>query len=273
MDVTAPVGAHGTFARARPGAHVAPVLHRKVPLADRPPLADAPLASHPSDAAPADATLVVRMAAGDVDALGAFYDRHGAAAYALARALVRVDADAEDVVAQTFAQLWRDAARYDATRGSVAAWVTTLTRSRALDLLRARRRRSSAEERAAAESAVLAGAVAPVGPSGGGPGAAIPLGGSAEAPDAALERGETARAVRASLVALPEPQRRAVVLAFFGGLSHPDVAAALGIPLGTAKTRIRAGLHRLRETLRPFAPEARTPDALAPQSAAAEVDT
>jgi RNA polymerase sigma-70 factor (ECF subfamily) len=142
--------------------------------------------------------------------------------------------------------------RYDAARGSVAAWITTLTRSRALDLLRARRRRASAEERAAAESAALAGADAFA---GGDPAAAVAIGGSAEAPDAALERGEAARAVRASLDALPEPQRRAVALAFLGGLSHPDVAAALGIPLGTAKTRIRAGLRRLRESLRPFAPE------------------
>ena len=80
--------------------------------------------------------------------------------------------------------------------------------------------------------------------------------GTGEPPDAALERGETARAVRASLGTLPEPQRRAVMLAFFGGLSHGDVAAVLGIPLGTAKTRIRAGLHRLRDALRPYAPEA-----------------
>jgi RNA polymerase sigma-70 factor (ECF subfamily) len=215
--------------------------------ATRPPLdADAR-----ADAARADAALVARAAAGDVDALGALYDRHGASAYALARAVVRDAADAEDVAAQVFAQVWRDAGRYDPARGSVAAWVATLARSRALDLLRARRRRAGAEERAAAEAAALAGADA----LGDALGAAVPLGGSAEAPDAALERGEAARAVRASLGALPEPQRRAVTLAFFGGLSHPDVAAALDIPLGTAKTRIRAGLRRLRDALRPYAPE------------------
>jgi RNA polymerase sigma-70 factor (ECF subfamily) len=211
---------------------------------------------------------VARAAAGDVDALGALYDRHAAAAYGLARAVVRDDADAEDVVAQTFAQLWREAGRYDPARGSVAAWVTTLARSRALDLLRARRRRAGAEERAAAEAAATGDA----GSLGDAFGAAVPLGGSAEPPDVALERGEAARAVRASLGALPEPQRRAVALAFLGGLSHPDVAAALGIPLGTAKTRIRAGLRRLRETLRPFAPDAFAADGFAPAQPAPEVD-
>ncbi len=250
--------AGGAFAGRRSAGDVPAPPTRKTLLADRPPLADrSPFADGPppapgADLAPAgDAALVARAAAGDVDALGALYDRHGAAAYALARAVVRADADAEDVVAQAFAQLWRDAGRYDAARGSVAAWVATLTRSRALDLLRARRRRASAEERAAAEASALAGADALADALG----AAVPIGGSAEPPDVALERGEAARAVRASLGALPEPQRRAVALAFFGGLSHPDVAAALGIPLGTAKTRIRAGLRRLRESLRPYAPD------------------
>lgn len=205
----------------------------------------------PTPSAAADAALVARAAVGDADALGALYDRHGAAAYALARAVVGAPDDAEDVVAQVFAQLWREAARYDTTRGSVAAWVTTLTRSRALDLLRARRRRTGAEERAATEAATLG-----EGDAAGAAGAALPLGGTGEPPDEALDRGETARAVRASLGTLPEPQRRAVALAFFGGLSHSDVAATLGIPLGTAKTRIRAGLHRLRDALRPYAPEA-----------------
>jgi RNA polymerase sigma-70 factor (ECF subfamily) len=171
--------------------------------------------------------------------------------------VVRGDADAEDVVAQVFAQVWRDAGRYDPARGSVAAWVATLARSRALDLLRARRRRAGAEERAAAEAAALAGADA----LGDALGAAVPLGGSAEAPDVALERGEAARAVRASLGALPEPQRRAVALAFLGGLSHPDVAAALGIPLGTAKTRIRPGCAACARRSAPSPPTPSRPTA------------
>ncbi len=217
-----------------------------------PPVTQADLAGGgvaPSDAAAgptADAALVARVAAGDAEALGTLYDRFGADAHRFARVLVGGAADeADDVTAAVFAQLWRTAARYDAARGSVAAWVTMVTRARALDHVRARRRRVRLEERAAGDAAALAPA--------GTAATAVPLGGSPEAPDAAVERAEAARAVRGSLAALPEPQRRAIELAFFGGLSHADVAAALGQPLGTVKTRIRTGLLKLREAMRPAA--------------------
>lgn len=189
-----------------------------------------------SASSPSDAELLARVVAGDADAVGALYDRHGQTAYTLAMAIVHGASDADDVVANTFAQLWRTAARFDPDRGSVAAWITTMTRTRALDLLRAGKRRSRLHERAAAEDDA---------------GFASPMGGSGDAPDAETERRETAAAVRKSLATLPEPQRRAIELAFFGGLSHTDVAAALGQPLGTVKTRIRMGLLKLRESLRP----------------------
>ncbi len=190
----------------------------------------------------------MQVAAGSADALGVLYDRFGPGAHAFARALVGGAADeADDVTAAVFAQLWRSAARYDAARGSVAAWVTMVTRARALDHVRARKRRVRLEERAADDAAGFAAA-------GSAP-TAVPLGGSGEPPDAAVERAEVARAVRGSLAALPEAQRRAIELAFFGGLSHADVAAALGQPLGTVKTRIRSGLQKLREALRPFLAE------------------
>jgi RNA polymerase sigma-70 factor (ECF subfamily) len=191
----------------------------------------------PDQAPPADVALVARVGVSGRDALGTLYDRHGAASWALARAIVREDGDAEDVVAQVFAQLWRTAARYDAARGSVGAWLMMATRTRALDLLRARRRQARVVERAAAEDDT---------------GFALPVGGSAEGPDADVERGEVARAVRASLAALPAPQREAIELAFFGGLSHGDVARALGQPLGTVKTRIRDGMRKLRGVLAPL---------------------
>jgi RNA polymerase sigma-70 factor (ECF subfamily) len=218
-------------------------------VADLPlPTREAPRADAPPPDAESDAALVARVAAGDAEALGALYDRHGATCYALARAVVGAPDEADDVVAGAFAQLWRTAARYDGARGSVGAWVTMVTRTRALDHVRARRRRARAEERAAAD----AGAGAPF-DAGAAP--AVPLGGSAEPADAALERGETAGLVRRALATLPAPQREAILLAFFGGLSHTDVAARLGQPLGTVKTRIRAGLHRLRDVLRPAAAE------------------
>jgi RNA polymerase sigma-70 factor (ECF subfamily) len=181
-----------------------------------------------------DVALVARVADGDQRALGALYDRHGDAVYALCLAIVREPSDAEDAVAATFAQLWRHAARFDAARGSVGAWITMTARTRALDVLRARRRRAHVVERAAADDAE---------------GFALPVGGTGAAPDVGLERAELAHAVRASLVALPAPQRQAIELAFLGGLTHGEVADALGQPLGTVKTRIRDGLRRLRTSL------------------------
>ncbi len=207
-----------------------------------PSVADPHLPSVLPAAAADDARLVARAAQGDASALAALYDRHGRAAYALARALVGGASDAEDVVASAFAQLWQTASRYDAARGSVAAWITTMTRSRALDLLRAQRRRSRLHERAAAD----------------GDGFAVSLG-DVGAPDADAERAEVARAVRASLATLPQAQRRAIELAFFGGMSHTDVAQALGQPLGTVKTRIRSGMLKLREALRPLLPPGDAP--------------
>ena len=82
----------------------------------------------------------------------------------------------------------------------------------------------------------------------------MPLGGGSDAPDVDVERAEVAEAVRASLDVLPAAQRRAIELAFFGGMSHSDIAAALEEPLGTVKTRIRSGMLKLREALRPVLP-------------------
>ena len=96
-----------------------------------------------------DRVLVERMAAGDERSLGELYDRYGGTAYALAYAIVRETADAEEVVADALGQAWRTAAQFDPSRGSVPAWLATITRTRALDLVRARGRRARAHERAA----------------------------------------------------------------------------------------------------------------------------
>jgi RNA polymerase sigma-70 factor (ECF subfamily) len=192
--------------------------------------------------APSDASLVARAAAGDAGAVGALYDRHWTAVYALAHAVVRDAGDAEDVVAATFAQLWREATRYDPARGTVAGWLAVVARSRALDVLRRRRRRDHYTEAAAA---TVTGAE---GEGGAAHGDAL------ETPDAALERHELAAAVRTSLAALPAGQRRAIELAYFGGLSHSAVAESLGEPLGTVKSRIRLGMEKLRDALRVWGP-------------------
>lgn len=184
-----------------------------------------------------DRALVERMEAGDERALGELYDRHGRMAYALAYAIVGERADAEEVVADAFGQAWRTAAQFDPSRGSVPAWLATITRTRALDLQRARGRRARALDRAARTDPQ---------------GLAAPLGSAGEAPDRGTERDELRRLVEGSLAELPEPQRRVIELAYFGGLSQSEIAAELGDPLGTVKTRMRAGMEKLRVVLGPL---------------------
>lgn len=184
-----------------------------------------------------DRTLVTRMETGDERALGDLYDRHGGSAYSLALAIVGERADAEEVVADAFAQAWRTAAQFDPARGSVTAWLATITRTRALDLARARGRRARVLQRAALES---------------GDGLASPVAGAAQRPDRMAERREVGALIARSLAELPEPQRRVIELAYFGGLTQTEIAAELREPLGTVKTRIRSGLEKLRGALMPL---------------------
>jgi len=189
-----------------------------------------------------DLELLERAAGGDERALGDLYDRHAATVFSLAKAIVRSQEDAEDVSAAVFAQLWRSAAQYDAARGTVAAWLCTITRTRALDVLRARKRRERVEDRAA---------------EGDEQGLALPFAQPPRSADADVELGEARQVVARSLAALPEPQRRVIELAYFGGLSQSAIAAALSEPLGTVKTRMRSALEKLRQSLGPFVREGR----------------
>ncbi len=185
-----------------------------------------------TDAA-ADRALLSRMAGGDEGALGELYDRLGTMAFSLASAILRDAADAEEAVADAFLQIWSSAADFDPARSSVAGWVSVITRTRALDRLRARRRRAATVERAAARD-----------PGG----TALPV---AEPPDPArdTEAGELRARVLAALDGLAEPQRRVIELAYFGGMSHSEIATELNEPLGTVKTRIRAAMDKLRAAL------------------------
>jgi len=192
--------------------------------------------SHPAGVHSPDSALVARAATGDERALGELYDRYGGMAYSLACAIVGEHADAEEVVADAFAQIWRTASAFDASRGSVAAWVATIARTRALDLVRSRRRRARVLE----EAAVVTDE-----------GETLVLAPSLEATDRSAEVTDTSAIVRRSLSALPLPQRRVIELAYFGGLSQSEIAAQLSEPLGTVKTRMRAGMEKLRQVLRP----------------------
>ena len=169
-----------------------------------------------------------RMADGDADAVAELYDRHARRVYSLALRILGDVPDAEDVVQEVFVQAWRQASRYAATRGVVAAWLLTLTRSRAIDRLRARRAR--ADQSAVDVAAIQA---ADTGPS----------------IDWQFLSAEQTRLLRAALEQLPLLQRTAIELAYFEGLTHVEIAARLEEPLGTVKTRIRSGLTKLRETL------------------------
>lgn len=175
-------------------------------------------------------SLVSRIAEGDETALRALYDAASAQVHGLALAVLRDRASADEVVVEVFSQVWRQAGRYDAARGSVASFLATLARTRAIDLRRARDR---AGERTVSFDVDQIGALRDPAPT----------------PDVASHHEERAARVRHALSALPPEQRRAVEAAFFGGLSHTEVAQALGAPLGTVKTRIRAGLASLRRSL------------------------
>jgi RNA polymerase sigma-70 factor (ECF subfamily) len=191
-----------------------------------------PAASSPQ----ADRDLLVRAASGDQEAIAGLYDRYGGVLYAVAYRVAGQRADAEDAVVEAFAQAWRDASRFEAARGSVAGWLTMIARSRALDIVRARTRRDRIT--ASASSREPLGAPA--------------MGNWRADPVDSYEDTERSQHVKAALQTLSPPQRQAIEMAFFEGLSQSEIAERLAEPLGTIKTRVRLGMQKLRETLRPF---------------------
>ena len=175
-----------------------------------------------------DRTAVDRMAHGDASAVANLYDRHARAVYSLALRMLADAAEAEDVVQDVFTQAWRQAGLYDPARAPVIGWLLVIARARALDRLRARRSRI---------------AMAGVGPD---PSTVVDM---SPGPDAQVIGGEAGSQVRAALASLSPPQREALELAYYKGLSQSDIAERLKQPLGTIKTRIRTGLLKLRELL------------------------
>jgi RNA polymerase sigma-70 factor (ECF subfamily) len=176
----------------------------------------------------ADADVLRRLAAGDREAVGELYDRHAARVLGLAYRIVRNTSDAEDVVQDVFAQAWRTAPNYQASRGTVAGWLLMMARTRAIDRLRARQTRRDAGAEPDPERV---------------PSNAVPV------PDQIIANQQAAR-VRGAMVALPSEQKTALELAYFEGLSQSEIAERLQIPLGTVKTRIRSALALLRRSVR-----------------------
>ena len=181
-----------------------------------------------AEARRADEAALARMAQGDHDGLAELYDRHARAIYSLALRILQDRAEAEDVVQDVFAQVWTQAARYDTSRGAVAAWMLMMARSRAIDRLRSRRARP--------DNTADTGATLNM------PDAGVPQ-------DLQLLSAEEVARLRRALAELPLLQRVALELAYYEGLTHAEIAERLEEPLGTVKTRIRQAVIRLRESL------------------------
>ena len=188
-------------------------------------------------AAEIDLGLVRRMAAGDEQALSAFYGRWFPIVNALITRMLKSADDVEDVVEETFWQAWRQANRFTADRGSVQTWVLTIARSRALDRLRAARRlrEDSIDDSNALDSAAADDNAMPTR--------------SKSDPSADAEHSERRQLVVAALSELPQEQRQALELGYFGGLSQTEIAERTGQPLGTIKTRMRLAMLKLRDRL------------------------
>jgi RNA polymerase sigma-70 factor (ECF subfamily) len=177
---------------------------------------------HPSEGV----ALIRRMAARDHQAFEHFYDRYAPPAFSLIRRIVGHASEAEDVLQEVFWQAWQDAGSYDDRRGSPEAWLLTRARSRAIDRVRANRRRG--------ETFVL---------SEGERGAGLGAAGAQGNPGQEAENRVTARS---ALALLSAPERRVLELAYFGGYTQEEIARNLGEPLGTVKSRMRTALERLR---------------------------
>lgn len=178
-----------------------------------------------------DQALVQRMANGDDQALGVLYDRWHAVVHGVVARMLRQAEDVEDVVEETFWQAWRQASRFDRSRGAVQTWLLTIARSRALDRVRALRRRR--EE-----------------PLEGDDGQLVVQQAAEGDPGLDAEASERRRIVGAALSGLPAEQREALELGYFGGLSQTEIAERTGQPLGTVKTRMRLALQKLRSQLK-----------------------
>lgn len=173
-----------------------------------------------------DAALVVAIARGDRGAYAALYDRYGSVLLGVLHRILGHPSEAEDVLQEVFLQVWRQAGRFDERRGNAFVWLTTLTRSRALDRLEGLASRQRTVVRA---SNVVGESV----------------------PDAAelVSSAEERRRLLVALADIPDAQRDVLLLAYFEGLTQTEIATRLDRPLGTIKSLARLGLHKLRERL------------------------
>jgi RNA polymerase sigma-70 factor (ECF subfamily) len=181
-----------------------------------------------------DEELIAQLAQGDLVALEALYTRYARPVFSLALRVLGDTADAEEVTQDVFERVWRYAPTYDPVRGRFGTWLLSMTHHVAIDSVRKRQRRPST---LTGEAAEVATRVVPDS--------------SADVSGTTMRTME-AEQVRRALRSLPQSQQQVIELAYFGGLSHLEIAAALGDPLGTVKARIRRGMERLRSALEGF---------------------
>jgi RNA polymerase sigma-70 factor (ECF subfamily) len=181
-----------------------------------------------------DIALMERVRRRDPAALQELYDRHAGVVYGIGLRILREATEAQDLVQDVFLHLWRRSDLFDGGRGAFLGWLVSLTRNRAIDRVRAKRTRSNAADSYEVERT---GDVMP-----------------REAdPSESVYVAELRTAVARALTVLPDVQRTALEMAYFGGFSHSEIAERLETPLGTVKARIRQGMIRLRDTLGDFA--------------------
>jgi RNA polymerase sigma-70 factor (ECF subfamily) len=169
-----------------------------------------------------DSTLMSQIRAGDEDALGALHDRYAQVVYSVALRVLGETTQAEDILQEIFLQLWRNPQTFDSSRGSLGAWLAVIARHRAIDHLRRRRPETDIEDVVVAVDSKL---------------------------EQTADRNIAIEKVRSAVERLPVEQRTPLEMAFFQGLTHSEIAAKTGEPLGTIKTRIRAALIALRKVL------------------------
>ena len=175
-----------------------------------------------------DADLAGALAAGEVEALGELYDRYASLAYGVAMRVLGDAGRAEDAVQEAFLKVWRGAAGFDATRGTLRSWLLTAVRNRAIDQLRGRAGREQSEVE------LLPGVAAA---------------GEGSDPWREVSRSLERAAIREALASLPAEQRQAVELAYYGGYTYTEIAQMASVPLSTIKGRARLALEKLHSYL------------------------
>jgi len=191
-----------------------------------------------NDVQGSDEALIRQVAKGDREALAALYDRYAKRVFSMALRLAQDDREAEEITQEVFITLWQRASTYQSNRGRFSSWLLGIAHHRAVDELRRRGRRPPALQ--LDEEREVTPAHAQEGP-----------------PDVKDDSQE--RSVRRALDQLPQEQRQAITLAYFGGLTQAEIASTLNTPLGTVKTRMRLGLKKMRECLKSWGLESSRP--------------